>query len=72
MSDFKMKTMFGKSFAQVHTVSVKGTNLIDSIHDFLSKTLSQDCPHDEIAFSSAVGPRFKQPLLVRISLIHGF
>ena len=53
-----MGTTLGKGFAQaqVHTVnstSAEGTSAIDSRHECLSKTLSQDCPHGEIAFSSS-------------------
>ena len=58
MSDFRMGTILGKGFAQaqVHTVnstSAEGTSAIDSMHECLSKTLSQDCPHGEIAFSGS-------------------
>ena len=56
MSDFTMGTILGKGFAQaqVHTVnctSAKGTSATDCMHECLSTTLSQDCPHGEIAFS---------------------
>ena len=56
MSDFRMGTILGKGFAQaqVHTVnstSAEGTSAIDSMHECLSKTLSQNSPHAEIAFS---------------------
>ena len=58
MSNFSMGTTLGKGFAQalVHTVnstSAKGTRAIDRMHLCLSKTLSQDCPHGEIAFSGS-------------------
>ena len=52
LSDF---AILGKGFAQAqaHTVNSTraGTSAIDSIHDCLSKTLSQDSRHGEIAFS---------------------
>ena len=58
MSDFRMGTIWGKGFAQaqVHTVnstSAEGTSVIDIMHECLSKTLSPNCPHAEIAFSSS-------------------
>ena len=45
MSNFAMGTILGKGFAQalVHT----------SQHLCLCKTLSQDCPHGEVAFSNS-------------------
>ena len=33
--------------------SAEGTSAIDSMHERLSKTLFQDCPHGEIAFSGS-------------------
>ena len=53
MSDFTMGTILGKGFAQalVHTIKSTrafGTRAIDNMHLCLSKTLSQNCPHDEI------------------------
>ena len=58
MSDFTMGTILGKGFAQaqvqtVNSTSAEGTSAIDSRHECLSKTFSQDCPHGEIAFSSS-------------------
>ena len=58
MSNFTMGTILGKGFAQaqVHTVNSTRafvTCAIDSMHECLSITLSQDCPHGEIAFSSS-------------------
>ena len=44
MSNFTMGTILEKGFAQVHTnhsTSAEG------------KTLSQDCPHGEVAFSNS-------------------
>ena len=54
--NFTMGTILGKGFAQalVHTVNSTrafGTRAIDSMHLCLSKTLSQNSPHAEIAFS---------------------
>ena len=58
MSNFTMGTILGKGFAQaqvptVNSTSAEGTSAIDSMHKCLCKTLSQDCPHGEIAFSSS-------------------
>ena len=56
--NFIMGTILGKGFAQalVHIVKSTrafGTRAIDNMHLCLSKTLSQNCPHDEIAFSTS-------------------
>ena len=58
MSDFIMGTILGKGFAQaqvhiVNSTSAEGTSAFDNMHECLSKTLSQNCPHDEIAFSTS-------------------
>ena len=51
--NFIMGTILGKGFAQALVQTVKsthafGTRDIDSMHLYLSKTLSQHCPHAEI------------------------
>ena len=59
MSNFAMGTILGKGFpqAQVHTVhstSAEGTSAMNCMHECLWKTLSQDCPHGEVAFSTSI------------------
>ena len=52
MSDFASGQGFAQ--AQVHTfnsTNAEDTSAIDSMHECLSKTLSQESPHGEIAFS---------------------
>ena len=58
MSDFITGTILGKGFAQaqvhiVNSTSAEGTSAFDKMHECLSKTLFQNCPHDEIAFSTS-------------------
>ena len=53
-----MGTFLGKGFAQaqvhiVNSTSAEGTSAFDNMHECLSKTLSQNCLHDEIAFSTS-------------------
>ena len=52
MSNFAMGTILGKGFAQaqVHTEFIAQ---VPSMHECLSKILSQNCLHGEIAFSNS-------------------
>ena len=45
MSNFAMGTILGKGFAQAQ--------VLWCMHECLCKTLSQDCPHGEVAFSNS-------------------
>ena len=45
MSNFTMGTILGKGFAQAQ--------VLWCMHECLCKTLSQDCPHGEVAFSNS-------------------
>ena len=38
----------------VHSMSAKGTSALNCMHECLRKTLSQDCPHREVAFSTSM------------------
>ena len=58
MSDFSTGEISGKGFpdAQVHTVhrtSAVGTSPMDSMDECFRKTLSQNSPRAEVAFSIA-------------------
>ena len=57
MSDFRTGRILGKRFpeAQVHTVhrtSAVGTSPVDSMDECFRKTLSQNSPRAEVAFSN--------------------
>ena len=47
-----MGTILGKGFAQTQ-VHAKFIAQVPSMHEYLSKTLSQNCLHGEIAFSNS-------------------
>ena len=53
-----MGTISGMGFAQAqvhtnHSTSAKGTSAVICMHLCLCKTLSQDCPYGEVAFSNS-------------------